>query len=203
MSEILFEEVNPNGNIQALVEVEADVCFFYLHGAPETEFGVKTCWVRNLVPAPASLDRDGMCRGEPPLNPAAHCRHPEGLNPPNKDKLRVVWLPEGNGAALIEGDQVLAASYLSAQSNLPWSYYTWLGPFHTLPCDSWVNPEFEFAYLSYEHAKVPAIDLGQHLGDPVNILWLNPITELERQQAMGDSCENLANSLPAERWSMV
>jgi hypothetical protein len=133
MSEILFEEVNPNGNIQALVEVEADVCFFYLHGAPETEFGVKTCWVRNLVPAPAS----------------------------------------------------------------------WLGPFHTLPCDSWVNPEFEFAYLSYEHAKVPAIDLGQHLGDPVNILWLNPITELERQQAMGDSCENLANSLPAERWSMV
>src|SRR5215467_1499981 len=28
-------------------------------------------------------------------------------------------------------------SYISGQSNLPWNKYTWLGPGHTLPCDSW------------------------------------------------------------------
>jgi len=35
MAETLLEEVNPNGNIQAVVESDDDVCYFYLFAAPD------------------------------------------------------------------------------------------------------------------------------------------------------------------------
>lgn len=42
MADILLEDVNPNGNVQAIVEVENDACYFYLFGAEDTELGVKS-----------------------------------------------------------------------------------------------------------------------------------------------------------------
>jgi Suppressor of fused protein (SUFU) len=108
MAAVLLEEVGPNGNIQAVVEVDEDVCFFYLFGAQETDFGMRSVWVRNHSQAPDSLDVARMRSGIPPRNPKGHCRHPQGLLPPSKDQLRVVWLPEGNGAALYESDELLA-----------------------------------------------------------------------------------------------
>lgn len=284
MADVLLEEVGPNGNIQAVVEADDRVCYFYLFSAPETNLGMKAVWVRNLARASDSLDVEGMRAGHPPQNPAAYCRHPGGMPRPDEERLSVTWLPEGNGAALYEGDELLAiippwsgakgfsgyardsigdgpvaweigpdnvlierfqqaqtywskwdeedlwpsiqaaimepieaaigrhsnyyaidggewppkalirlphkesivlvtigvsarpqpnvemstdhpemwrriefgvvlpehwpneainrfASYLSGQSNLPWNNCTWLGPGHTLPCDSWLNPE--------------------------------------------------------------
>jgi hypothetical protein len=106
--EVLLETVNPNGNVQAVVQSEGDVCYFYLFGAPDTGFPTKSLWVRNYLEAPESLDVEGMKNGKPPLNPAVYCRHPIGLAAPDPESLRVVWLPEGNGAALYEEDELLA-----------------------------------------------------------------------------------------------
>lgn len=108
MAEVLLEEVGPNGNIQAVVESDDDVCFFYLFGAPETDFEMKSVWVRNHTPAPDAPDVARMKAGNPPRNQASCCRYPKGQPRPSKKRLRVVWLPEGNGAALYEGDEILA-----------------------------------------------------------------------------------------------
>lgn len=108
MAAVLLEDVGPNGNIQAVVEVDQDVCYFYLFGAQGTDFDMRSVWVRNLGRAPDSLDVARMRSGAPPRNPKAHCRHPNGLPPPCSDQLRVEWLPEGNGAALYEEGEILA-----------------------------------------------------------------------------------------------
>src|SRR4051812_32418586 len=102
-ADVLLEGTGPNGNIQAMVESDDRVCYFYLFGAPETDFGMRSVWVRNHVPAPVVLDVEGMRAGVAPLNPAANCLHPQGLPLPDREQLRVEWLPEGNGAALYEG----------------------------------------------------------------------------------------------------
>jgi hypothetical protein len=47
MAVTLFEVVNPNGNIQAVVESDDDACYFYLFAAPDTQFGMRSVWVRN------------------------------------------------------------------------------------------------------------------------------------------------------------
>ena len=70
MAETLFEEVNPNGNIQAVFESDGDVCQFYLFGAPDTQFGMKSVWVRNHTSAPETIEVERMQSCTPPPNPA-------------------------------------------------------------------------------------------------------------------------------------
>jgi hypothetical protein len=110
MSGTLLEAMNPNGNIQAHVESDGDVVYFYLfHIWQQDEADrVRACWVRNLQTAPSELDAESLRTGNPPLMPAAACAHPDGLTVPAAEDLRVVWFEEGNGAALLERDQLLA-----------------------------------------------------------------------------------------------
>ena len=114
--DVLLAEISPHGNVQAVVEVDGHTCFFYLTGAEGEGFGVRSVWVRNLVEAPASLDVDSIQRGHAPMNPLAYCRSPSTTTPPDAEELEVVWLPEGNGAALFEGQDMLAVIP-------PWSGY--------------------------------------------------------------------------------
>jgi hypothetical protein len=56
MAETLLKEVSPNGNIQAVVESDDEVSYFYLFAAPETQFGMKSVWVGNRSRAPEVLE---------------------------------------------------------------------------------------------------------------------------------------------------
>jgi len=71
-------------------------------------FGWKVCWLRNHVPGPATLDRQEWTQGRPPRLPRLACRHPQGAPRLVPDKLDLVWFDTGDGAALYEGDELLA-----------------------------------------------------------------------------------------------
>lgn len=343
MADILLESINPFGNLQAIVEADERVVYFYLHGGRDSDFGTRSVWVRNLLSAPSELDINGMKEGIPPLQIRAQTVQPQGGPRPAPEALRIEWLPEGNGAALYEGDEVLAiippwagykgfpgyardaigegllawelrsdnvlferfeeagrywamwddpelwgrtqeqfvtlaesifgphtnyyaidgghwppkailrftqrdrtvlmtiglsllpqpnvdmntdraeslrrieigtilpptwsdgavkqfASYLSAQSGLPWNNFTWLGPSHTIPCDSWQNPQFTAAVLVDKHPDGPKVDLGFQFDDPITMLWFLPITEPERTLAMESGSDAMLQQLPTGRW---
>ncbi len=104
----LLEEVCPNRNVLAVVEQDDRVAFFYLRGDPTTEFGLRSCWVRNLKPAPEELDVRGMKRGTPPMLPRDRCSHPAGAPRLQRKDIRIVWLEEGNAAALFERDAIVS-----------------------------------------------------------------------------------------------
>ena len=107
-NDVILEEVSPFGNIQAIVEVDSRTCYFYIFGEERSEFGTRSVWVRNLTAAPDALDVAGMRAGHAPLHPRANVREPNGSRAPRPSDLRVVWLPEGNGAALLERDAIIA-----------------------------------------------------------------------------------------------
>ena len=107
--DFLFEAMSPNGNVVALVKAENDSVHFYLHGRSDTGFGLRSVWVRNLRPAPAGFDEQNIQAGVQPMMPAATCAHPHGAPKPDQLQLRVVWFEEGDAAALLENDQVIAA----------------------------------------------------------------------------------------------
>jgi len=86
MATVLLEEVGPNGNIQAVVEADEDVCFFYLFGAQETNLGMRSVWVRNHSQAPDSLDAARMKSGVPPKNPKAQLPTPSRASPAGQRK---------------------------------------------------------------------------------------------------------------------
>lgn len=107
--EILIESWSPVCNIQAFAE-ESDACvYFYLWRNPNTNNSqVKTCWVCNTAPAPDHIDKPAMDRGEAPRMPRASCAHtPAGIRL-DPSALSIVWLEEGDGAALLENGRLLA-----------------------------------------------------------------------------------------------
>ena len=64
---VLIEQVSPNGNLQAVVEDDGRVVYFYLCGEEGSGWGMKVCWVRNRVQAPSDLDVESMKSGAPPV----------------------------------------------------------------------------------------------------------------------------------------
>ena len=339
-SKIIVESISPNGNIEAFVEQDAHVAFFYLRGSADTEFGVRSCWVRNLRAAPAELDAAGMVKGHPPMLPRRQCSHQGGARPLSQSRLRVVWFEEGDAAALLEdgdpiavippwsgydgfggyardcleegplcwpftSDNVLrerirsadefwaswdgpsspweeiqesqldaytrqlgkyekyygidggnwppkallrtpvpggmalttvgvglrpqprvemageaatpyrrielgiglsghastfferSGRYLSAQSNLPWDHISWLGHGHTVPCDAFTGTSFTAILLTAAPPSGPNVTLPSVRGDAVTLLWMVPITEVERRFAIEFGSEALSERLSA------
>lgn len=107
--EVVLQEVSPHGNLEAIIEQDDRVAHFYLRSPDFEEFGLKTCWIRNLSEAPDILDVEGMRQGIPPMLSKEFCLHPEGQEPLDSERLSLVWFPEGDGVALMEDDNMLAA----------------------------------------------------------------------------------------------
>lgn len=108
--ETLIEDVSPNGNVQGFVEQDDRVAHFYLWGGPESAFGTRTCWVRNLKPGPKSQTEivSDMRKGTSPMLDRESCNHPSGAVPLDAARLKIVWFEEGDAAALLEDDEILA-----------------------------------------------------------------------------------------------
>jgi len=115
---IVAASVSPNGNIEAYVEQDDRCAYLYLHelrdASFELGFGMKSCWVRNLKPAPVSFSAADMRQGLAPMLPNASCAHPMGGNPLSKDALRIVWFEEGDAAALLEEPRCSQSSHAGA-----------------------------------------------------------------------------------------
>lgn len=99
---ILFE-TSPFGNIDAIVQHDGRVVYFYLNGHTvdgQNRFGTRAVWVQNLIEAPYVLDEDEAQAGIAPLLPRTCCKQTKPEPMLNADQLEVVWFEEGNGAAL-------------------------------------------------------------------------------------------------------
>ena len=105
---IILEDMSPDNTLQAVVEEDTGVVFFYIWGGRDSSFGVRSCWVRNLLPAPEQAWGKDIPSGKAPPLPRKHCKHPDGAPPLISERLRVVWFEQGDGAALLEGDDILA-----------------------------------------------------------------------------------------------
>ncbi len=115
-AEVILEEHSPGGDLQAVVEQDRRVAYLYLFGPEAAGQGVKSCWVRNLEPAPETLDVSTMQQGQAPLLPRQDTAHPEGAPPLKSEDLRLVWLEDGHGVALFERGGALPLAVLP-----PWS----------------------------------------------------------------------------------
>jgi hypothetical protein len=337
--QVVLEGTSPNG-IDAVVEQDGRVAYFYLFGEPGSNFGMRSCWIRNLVPAPDSLDAVAMRDGAAPLLPRQHCVHPAGALPLDPARLSLIWFEEGDAAALLEDDVIIAmipcwggrdgfdgyardcvsenqlcwpllpenllhervlgarqywsswnaevspwtavqegqiaacceqigpyekyyningdawppramvripvadgivlatigmcvraqptvelsmeqpedyrrielgmalgaellahadtlARYLSAQAKFPWSANEWLGPQHTIPCDSFPGTGFETILLCRTFPGAPEVVLPGFWNDPVHLLWAIPITVAERDFAVNTGSAELVQLLVA------
>lgn len=107
--EIILEDWSPVCNIQAFVEKTEKTYYFYLWENPEgAEPQIKTCWICNRVEAPKEIDMSEFGEGQAPRMPAEFVNHAQGGIELQEEALRIVWFEEGDAAALLEGDKILA-----------------------------------------------------------------------------------------------
>ena len=107
--EVLLEEWSPVANIQAFVEKSEKNYYFYLwiNGLTE-DAKIRNCWICNRDKAPESIKEAFEVDDEPPSMPAEFVAHnPNGIEI-NKESLKIVWFEEGDAAALLSGDKILA-----------------------------------------------------------------------------------------------
>ncbi|KRT16051.1 hypothetical protein ASU31_11155 [Pedobacter ginsenosidimutans] len=106
--EVLAEFRSPSCPITAIVEQDERVAYFYLWGDKDTDFGIKSCWIRNLAAAPANLETNLIKKGIPPMLTSSFCRFPAGQPPLKSEDLEIVWLEEGDSAALLAKEEIIA-----------------------------------------------------------------------------------------------
>lgn len=109
---VLLFQTSPFGTLDAIVQHDGKSVYFYLNqparptnqtgSGNQNKFGTRACWVRNIQVGPLTLNEDEMRQGISPMLPRTQCIHRDAQPIPQSEQLSVVWLEEGNGAALIE-----------------------------------------------------------------------------------------------------
>ncbi|MEO8535760.1 MAG: hypothetical protein ABI441_18535, partial [Flavobacterium sp.] len=105
-AKVILELRSPGCPITAIVEQDNRTAYFYLFGDNE-DFGTKSCWIRNLDGAPDEIEAKLMGKGVPPMLTKEFCKFPEGQEELEANNLEIVWLEEGDGAALLENGEIL------------------------------------------------------------------------------------------------
>jgi hypothetical protein len=130
---VLLFETSPYGNVDAIVQHDGRSVYFYLNGRVETtnpasarSFGARAVWVRNLQMGPYVINEDEMRSGLQPMLPRTHTKSNDAGTLPCTENLKIVWLEEGNGAALIETSKATESTRELATEKLiavipPWS----------------------------------------------------------------------------------
>ena len=108
-NEIIVGSDSPVCNIKAFVEKSDRNYYFYLWINPETpESDLRSCWICNRVPAPADVKSAFEVEGEAPCMPAEFVDHdPNGIEL-DEESLSIQWLSEGDAAAVLSGDKIIA-----------------------------------------------------------------------------------------------
>jgi len=107
----LLFETSPFGTLDAIVEHDGRVVYFYLNEHPDEsgktagKFGTRACWLGNLERGPLVMDQAEMAQGLPPLMPRNDCVNQEPIQVPQSEDLEIVWFEEGNGAAVLQRDE--------------------------------------------------------------------------------------------------
>lgn len=92
----------------AIVEKTENCYYFYIFYPIREDIKVKMCWVCNRKKAPDKVNTDDMGNGKTPLMPAEFVAHDLNGIELDEEKLSVVWFEEGDSAALLCGDDILA-----------------------------------------------------------------------------------------------
>ena len=110
MAAILIQQQNPDGTLHAIVDDDERCVTLWLVPAEPLrgKVPIRAVWVRNLVEAPERFAPSPAREGDAPLQPATHCVDPGPGRALSPDGLALVWLQEGDGVALLDGDDVLA-----------------------------------------------------------------------------------------------
>ncbi len=106
--EVIVESQSPVCDIYAFVEKSSTCYYLYLWVHPSSDNPqIRACWIANRKRSPKELDMEAMEKGNAPMMQEAYVAHnQEGIELDDKS-LSIVWFAEGDGAAVMSGEELL------------------------------------------------------------------------------------------------
>ncbi len=106
-----------------------------------------------------------------------------------------------------DGELSRFGQYISGQARYPWHHFAPLGHGHTMPCDSTPSAfdgrRFNHVLFSQTLPKTPELRLSYFQRDPINVLWMLPISQREREFAVKNSSAELERRLASAGVTVV
>ncbi len=102
--------------------------------------------------------------------------------------------------------QKIAAS-IGLMASVPWDRLCWIGSGHTVDCNLFMgddpNTVFDSVFMIERGLGIPSMSLPDYRGDPVNLLWALPISNLEREYLRQNSSDVLTAKLQESGHSWI
>ncbi len=105
---ILYQETNPYSSFTAFLEDDGRTLYLYLQCENNPEWGMRSLWIRNLIPAPANRDPEDFSKGMAPILTQEEVLHPEGLPSLKPEEIHFLWTEEGDGVFLFVNGEMEA-----------------------------------------------------------------------------------------------
>lgn len=96
--------------IAADVISDGESIYFYMYDLDfenERLIARSACWVKNLVEAPLSFQKDKIEEDHQPVLPSMFVDEDMDVRPWNEDELEIVWSKEGHIAGLLHNDEIV------------------------------------------------------------------------------------------------
>ncbi len=103
---ILLDSRSPYASRRVVVEYDGTTTAAYLH---DRTGPIAATWIANHRRAPEATDLTRLTSGQAPEMPAAHTKRPDGTPLLDPDALQALWFEEGDGAAVLDRRELLAA----------------------------------------------------------------------------------------------
>ena len=98
-------------------------------------------------------------------------------------------------SGLPQAELNLIGSWISGQASIPWKRISWFGNGHTITFNILSNTKMTSVVLVKHLNNLPDIELEDYRDSQVNILWMVPITENERNYIMDNGFELFSEKL--------
>ncbi|MCC5815372.1 MAG: suppressor of fused domain protein [Leptospira sp.] len=115
-SKIIYQETNPYSSFTAFLEEDSRTVYLYLQCENNPEWGIKSLWIRNLIPAPEERNPEDFGQGLAPVLTNQELFQSEGMPSIQANDVHFVWTEEGDAVFLFLNDQMEA--FLPAWSGI-------------------------------------------------------------------------------------
>ena len=108
---------------------------------------------------------------------------------------------------IFKNNEIEIANMLSYTALMPWRNITWIGHGHTIECFEVFSKDNSYPYGVFINSKevnlLPQIEFPNFRGDPINLLWLTPISQKDFEFIKDQGIREFLNKAMQDERSLV
>lgn len=107
-SKILYQETNPYASFTAFLEDDGRTIYLYVQSQYNSDWKMRSLWIRNTIPAPEKRDDDDFSVGLAPILLKDEVMNPNDVTPWDPKEISFLWSPQGTSVGVFYKEELVA-----------------------------------------------------------------------------------------------